>query len=366
MFLTQLGKEVKVFFTSKGNLIFMFCMPILLITIFSFALKDYMGGSYGTFDNAKVLYLVKDSTQFSSFENIKDNLESLGVTFEETTDYEAACKDVEGSKAYGVITLEKEGFSYFRSDFNEPEGGKLVRTLFVQMAGDAMNSADSTIQKSDDSDSDVKKIKLNVQHFESKNYYTFAGLAFSIMFMGLLVAFMVYDEKEHGTIERIRLSNAGIPAMIFSKVLTGVLCGIVMITASYIYSTTVLKVNWGEKAGYILLILSSLVLFSAVFGCVVGLLGKNKTMCQSMVMMFAMLCGYLGGSITPLYLLENVPVLNWIIKASPLYYVNRSVTSLYNGIVDEKLTYSILVLGGLTILLIFAGIAVGKKVNRKA
>lgn len=189
MFLTQLGKEVKVFFTSKGNLIFMFCMPILLITIFSFALKDYMGGSYGTFDNAKVLYLVKDSTQFSSFENIKDNLESLGVTFEETTDYEAACKDVEGSKAYGVITLEKEGFSYFRSDFNEPEGGKLVRTLFVQMAGDAMNSADSTIQKSDDSDSDVKKIKLNVQHFESKNYYTFAGLAFSIMFMGTTSCF---------------------------------------------------------------------------------------------------------------------------------------------------------------------------------
>jgi ABC-2 type transport system permease protein len=367
MFLTQLGKEVKVFFTSKGNLIFMFCMPILLITIFSYALKDYMGGSYGTFDNAKVLYLVKDSTQFSSFENIKVSLESLGVAFEETTDYEAACKDVEASKAYGVITLEKEGFSYFRSSFNEPEGGKLVRTLFVQMAGDTvtMDFGDSTIQKSDDNDSAVKKIMLSVQHFESKNYYTFAGLAFSIMFMGLLVAFIVYDEKEHGTIERIRLSNAGIPSMIFSKVLTGVLCGLVMITASYIYSTVVLKVNWGEKKGYILLILVSLVLFSAVFGCVVGLLGKNKTMCQSMVMMFAMLCGYLGGSITPLYLLENVPVLNWIIKISPLYYVNRSVTSLYSGIVDEKLIYSISVLGGLTVTLIFIGIAVGKKVNRK-
>ena len=100
------------------------------------------------------------------------------------------------------------------------------------------------------------------------------------MFMGLLVAFMVYDEKEHGTIERIKLSNAGIPGMIFSKVLTGVVCGMVMIGASYLYSRTVLHVNWGDKTGYILLILLCLVLFSATFGCVVGMIGKNKTMCQ--------------------------------------------------------------------------------------
>ena len=154
--------------------------------------------------------------------------------------------------------------------------------------------------------------------------------------------------------------------MIFSKVLTGVLCGMVMIGASYLYSRTVLKVDWGNKTAYILLILLCLVIFSATFGCVVGMIGKNKTICQSMVMMFAMLCGYLGGSITPLYLLENVPVLNWIIKLSPLYYVNRSVTSLYNGIIDEKMTYSILVLCGLTIALVIAGISAGKKVTKKA
>ena len=60
MFLLQLGKEIKVFFTSKGNLMFMFCMPLLLITIFSYALRDYIGGEYGTFQNAKVYYYVED------------------------------------------------------------------------------------------------------------------------------------------------------------------------------------------------------------------------------------------------------------------------------------------------------------------
>ena len=361
MFLLQLGKEIKVFFTSKGNLIFMFCMPLLLITIFSYALRDYMGGEYGTFDDAKLFYYVSDNTaDTSSFESIMTKLEGMGVTFEEVTDPETARTEVEASKAYGVITIKQDGYDYFRSSFNEPEGGKLVRSLFVQMAGGTVSV------NGDKAEEHVNKVRIEVKRFEAKNYYTFAGLAFSILFMGLLVAFMVYDEKEHGTIERIKLSNAGVPGMIFSKVLTGVLCGMVMIGASYLYSRTVLKVDWGNKTAYILLILLCLVIFSATFGCVVGMIGKNKTICQSMVMMFAMLCGYLGGSITPLYLLENVPVLNWIIKLSPLYYVNRSVTSLYNGIIDEKMTYSILVLCGLTIALVIAGISAGKKVTKKA
>lgn len=360
MFLLQLGKEIKVFFTSKGNLIFTFCMPLLLITIFSYALRDYIGGEYGTFQNAKVYYFIEDEgAVLSGFEEIRQKLEGLGVCFEQVNDYKAACSEVESSRAYGVISVKQDGYGYFRSSFNEPEGAKLVRTLFAQMAGDPKEFERTEIGNG------VKRTQIEVQRFEAKNYYTFAGLAFSIMFMGLLVAFMVYDEKEHGTIERIKLSNAGIPGMIFSKALTGVVCGMVMIGASYLYSRTVLNVNWGDKTVYILLILLCLVIFSATFGCVVGMIGKNKTMCQSMVMMFAMLCGYLGGSITPLYLLENVPVLNRIIQLSPLYYVNRSVTSLYNGIVDEKMLYSILVLGGLTITLAIVGIFAGKKVGKK-
>ena len=361
MFLLQLGKEIKVFFTGKGNILFMFLMPILLITVFSFALRDYMGGEYGTFDDGRVFYYVEGITGYEEeFESISTRIsDSLGIDFEQVSDYEKACRDTESGKAYGVIRITDDGFDYFRSSFNEPEGGKIVRTVFVQMAGDHVYNDEAYPVTY------VSRIRLEVNRFESKNYYTFAGLAFSILFMALLVAFMVYDEREYGTIERIRLSNAGISGMILSKALTGIICGMVMIGASYLYSRIVLKVNWGEKAVYIIAILSVLVVFSSTFGCVIGLIGKNRTMCQSMVMMFSMLCGYLGGSITPLYLLENVPVLNWIIRLSPLYYVNRAVTSLYNGIVDEKTAYSILVLSGLTVLLVMAGIGTGKKVRGK-
>lgn len=363
MFFVQMWKEIKVFFTSKGNLLFMFVMPLLLITIFSFALRDYISADYGTFDDGRVYYYLsaQNEARIDEFEKIREKMTgAIGISFEQVYDYEEACRRVESSKAYGVITIKDNGYDYFRSSFNEPEGGKLARTLFSQIADNYMSGTTSR------SGPAINKVRVEVNKLDSKNYYTFAGLAFSIMFMGLLVAFMVYDEKEFGTIERIKLGGAGILSMVISKVLTGVICGLIMIVTSFAYSRTVLKVDWGNKAGYIVIVLLCLVIFSAVFGCVVGLWGKNRTMCQSSVLMFSMLCGYLGGSITPLYLLENMPVLRFIVKISPLYYTNRAIISLYNGIIDEKTTYSILVLLGLTLAFIILGIHLGKKVTKKA
>ncbi len=362
MFLVQMWKEIKSFFTSKGNLLFMFAMPLLLITIFSFALRDYVDADYGTFEEGRVFYYIvdNDTSRTSEFESISQKInDSIGVSFEQVYDYEEACRLVESSEAYGVITIKNNGYEYFRSSFNEPEGGKLVRSIFIQMA------EGSYIESNDQNAPFINKIKIEANKLDSKSYYTFAGLSFSILFMGLLVAFSVYNEKEYGTIERIKIGGSGIPSMIISKVLTGVLCGIVMIGSSWAYSTFVLKVNWGSKIWHTMLVLLCLVIYSAVFGCVIGFIGKNKSMCQSTVLMVSMLCGYLGGSITPLYLLENMPVLKLIIRISPLYYTNRAIISLSNGIIDEKFTRSILVLLGLTILFAVLGIVFGKKVTRK-
>lgn len=173
--------------------------------------------------------------------------------------------------------------------------------------------------------------------------------------MGLLVGYSVFDEKAYGTITRIQLSRVGIGAMLFSKILTGIVCGCVQIISAFVFSSLVLGVKWGGKTGWIFLLLLMLVLYSAVFGAVIGMFSKNKSMCQSTLLMISMLCGYLGGSVTPLYLLENMPVLNIIIKISPLYHLNRAVTALSNGILDKNTLYTVLVLTGLSafMLIIF-------------
>ena len=352
-----LKKELKAFFTNKGNLVFMFLLPILLISIFSFALGDYVKAEYGTFENGKMLYYNDNASPEMSekFALICEKINSAtGVTFEQVADIQLAKIQVESSEAYGLITVTDSGFDYFRSDFNEPEGAKTVRGLFMQMAAGNNGSTDG--QK-------IQHITLKAAKPDSKKYYTFSGLAFSILFMGLLVGYSVFDEKAYGTITRIRLSHAGVGMMLLCKVLTGILCGCVQILSAFAFSSLVLGVKWGGKTALIFLLLLMLVLYSAVFGAVIGMLSKNKSMCQSAVLMVSMLCGYLGGSVTPLYLLENMPVLNIIIKLSPLYHLNRAVTALSNGILDRSTFYTVLVLTGLSVFMLVLFMLTRNKTN---
>ena len=57
---------------------------------------------------------------------------ATGVTFEQVADIQSAKEQVESSEAYGLITVTDSGFDYFRSEFNEPEGGRMARGLFPQ------------------------------------------------------------------------------------------------------------------------------------------------------------------------------------------------------------------------------------------
>lgn len=345
MFILLWKKELKAFFSNKGNLIFMILLPIVLISIFSLALGDYIRGDYKTFDNGKVFYYQDNSSMeyVQEFERIKSEIsESTGVAFIEVTDLPKAEKAVEESEAYGVITITEGGYDYFRSTFNEPQGGKIIRSLFEQMSStvDRINGVA------------IKSVVVQGDHLDAKIYYTFSALTFAILFMGVLVGHSVINEKESGTIIRVQISKAGKGSLMAGKVLTGMLCGIGEICAAFLFSNFVLGVNWGKYLYVILCILLCLVWLSAVFGAVVGMLAANKSMCQSIIMMFAMLCGYLGGAITPLYLLENMPVLRMIVKISPLYWTNQALICLYNGILDEKAVKSAGVLLGLSVIVI--------------
>lgn len=356
MFWLLLKKELKVFYQSKGNLSIMLFLPLLLLIIFGLALGTYMQTDYGTFEDGAVLYYDAgaDRDGMDRFENIRERIiAATGVTFTEVTDYSFAQKQVESSKAYGVVTLQEGGFEYFRSTFNEPEGGQLVRSLFEQLADKDMEN--EPIQ--------IARTVLAAEPIDSKAYYASASLAFSILFMGLLVGFSVYNEKSLGTIERIQLSRAGVSRMFAAKIVTGALCGLGQFVVVFLFTGLVFHVSWGQKIPWMFLLFALLSLLSAVFGGVVGMLCKSKSMCQSIVLMVAMLSGYLGGSITPLSLLENTPVMHVIVNLSPLYWVNRAVTNLRNDILNESTLYAALVLIGLLLVTVLVGFLSGKKAS---
>ncbi len=357
MFLQLMKKELKVYLSSKVNLVFLIILPILFIGLFSVALKNYIGADYGTFEDGKVFWYesVTDGEYAERFTLIKDNIsEATGVTFEKVTDLEQAKNDVDKSKAFGVITVKADGYDYYRSPYNETEGGKLIRTMLVQLADS------KSLQPTDHVAVIENNIEVNVNDVDSYAYYTFSAVAFTLMMLSVGIAVSIYDERENKTIERYRISNIGIWGMLGIKITVGMIAGLIQLVISFLFSSLVLGVNWGNKIGFMLLLLLLHNLFAVLFAVLLGTKGKNKSVSQDIVMVVTMLSAYLGGSVTPVYILENVPVLNVILKISPLYWTNRALISLYNDIVDEKTLYSILISVGLS-LVIFIAIALGEK-----
>ena len=108
----------------------------------------------------------------------------------------------------------------------------------------------------------VEETSIGGNLVTSFEYYTFAELALIILYISLATAESVYNEGRLKTINRIRLSKANDLQLIISKAILGIIIGILQITEVYLFSTFILKVNWGENLPIMICVLLALVVFS--------------------------------------------------------------------------------------------------------
>ncbi|MCM1096867.1 MAG: ABC transporter permease [Ruminococcus flavefaciens] len=352
-----LCKELKKYFSNKVNILFLFLLPVLFVTFFSFALENYIDSDYDTFEDGVIFYVTEnaDAGHLEKFAEISEKItSSTGVVFEEVNDLEAAKADVEQSKAFAVIRITADGFDYFRSEFNEPVGGEIIRSMFLQSSDSYENPSDGVM---------VIENNMDIKKTTSKIYYTFAAAAFLILFMAFLTSMSIIEEKELGTDIRIRISRIGSGGVLLAKALTAICGGIAEIIIIYLYSHFVIGVEWGGNLPLIFLVLLLLIVFSTSLGVMIGTFCKSKTVAQETSLVAGLMCGYLGGSITPAYLMENMPVLCHVIKLSPLYWTNKALISLYNDIVDKNTAYSAVVLVALSMICIAATLKKNREVR---
>lgn len=344
MLYIMLKKEIKLFFSNKTNLIFMFAMPLVIVSIFSFCLQSYMDTDYGTFDDGKVFFVDQDASEKlqSQFNLLSIQItNATGVVFEQVNDYDDAMKRVELSEAFSVIRLSGDDMTYYRSPYNETVGGQIVRSLFRELTNSMIGNKTY-----------VNRVVLENKPINSKVYYSFAGLSFVILYMALIVSNSTADERELQTIDRIRISKSGEGMMFLSKVITGILCAALMTVIVYLFTLFILGVIWGPQIGYMLLIFLALAIFSSLFGCVLGMVCKTKAMSQNVVLITNILFAFLGGVFLPASILETLPVLKNITKISPLYWTNQAMASLYNNVLDNNTGYSIAILTILSVILL--------------
>lgn len=326
-------KEIKQFFRKPFNVLFMLAAPVILILLMSYAMSNLIGTAKteSSSPNIKVLFLSdKDAPaqfihKFSVFqEYAADNID---VLFVEADSFSDGCQEVDKNKAAALIKISADGYYYYRSPYNEPAEGSMLRTAFHTRMGSPENA---------DIGSYIESKIVSQKTINSYTYFTFAELGFIMIYLCLIVGQNVYFEKETKTFERIYISRAGTSKMLVSKIAMGATVGVIQIFLVYGISTFALQVDWGGLSVFLFFLYLLLAVFSSSLGAIAGLFMKKKTSLNDTLLMSSIFIGFLGGGLTPLSFLDTIKAVSMLCKLSPLYWVTNSAIILSGGIFDDK------------------------------
>ena len=347
MFFVMLKKELKMFFRSKGNVIMLFLFPIILITTLSLSLKNIMSSEteiFGENDKDSIVYYSVDENAkykdgfFMFVDRIK---KEINIKFKEVEDLDKVKDKIDDDKAIAYVSLYKSNFDIYTSKNGDTTKSKIFKSMIESLFN--KYGTYETIEKLNEksvnnvikSTYDKYVVSENIngkKTVTSAEYYTFAELALIILNVSTVIGELVYKEKQLNTINRIKMSKVSERTMIFSKIALGIIISILQIILVYIYTTLILKVNWGENTLKFILLFIVFGLFSSMLGAIVGVSCKTDTAVAGILNGIMYLICILGGCFSTRLMITKVPILNKLMYLSPIYWINTAINTMICGL----------------------------------
>ena len=347
MFFVMLKKELKMFFRSKGNVIMLFLFPIILITTLSLSLKNIMSSEteiFGENDKDSIVYYSVDENAkykdgfFMFVDRIK---KEINIKFKEVEDLDKVKDKIDDDKAIAYVSLYKSNFDIYTSKNGDTTKSKIFKSMIESLFN--KYGTYETIEKLNEksvnnvikSTYDKYVVSENIngkKTVTSAEYYTFAELALIILNVAGVIGELVYKEKQLNTINRIKMSKVSERTMIFSKIALGIIISILQIILVYIYTTLILKVNWGENTLKFILLFIVFGLFSSMLGAIVGVSCKTDTAVAGILNGIMYLICILGGCFSTRLMITKVPILNKLMYLSPIYWINTAINTMICGL----------------------------------
>lgn len=360
-------KELMHFFKNKMDIVTMVIFPIVLILVMGTSLKGIMNVDTNIFKDEVVYYSIdcKNNTYIKNFEIIKSNLEkNYNIKFKLIEDIITAKENVNLEKSLAYISINNNGYEFYRNENGENTSQKIFRNMFEQFLH--KNSLVETISENNINIVNYKSINEQVINLKEKNlnsngvdsytYYTFAELVLIILYISSITSISLYKEKYLNTMSRMRICNISYLSILTSKVVLGIIIGIIQISVVFIVSRFMLNVNWGNNLGSIFLVLICLIIFSSILGVVTSVIFKDHKTSTSVCNILIIIMGLLGGSYMPISLITSSPITNLVAKISPTYWANISILSLSYGIKTIYPYISIIISIGLSAFLTLIGL----------
>ncbi len=149
-----------------------------------------------------------------------------------------------------------------------------------------------------------KQFKLHSVGLPSKelNLKTHEAAGLTIFFLFLTVQFgflSVIEERSHGTLVRLRAASVSRRSIIFGKVLTSIVLGLVSTTVLALATTLILGADWGGFPGVVLLVLAAVVAATAFTACIATFVHTAEQAVEWQAII-AGLMGAFGGAMFPI------------------------------------------------------------------
>lgn len=370
---TLIKKEITQFFRNKTDVLTMFVFPIILIVVMGTSLNGLMNVDKNIFENKYVYYkvndLVKNEKYLQAFYNLKNSCEeSIKIKFKEIKDDNKARELVNKGESLAFININKDNYDYYRSENKETSAQKIFKNVFNEYLKryaliDSIGNTNPKIIQDILNEESLIKLKeegINNSGIDSFTYYTFAELILIILYVSTITSISMYKENFQSTFTRLRISKANNLSVIISKIILGIVIGMIQVIIIYFISTVFLKINWGENLLDIFIVLISFITFSSVLGVSISMIFKDNKAASSVINILIIILGFLGGSYMPISLIKSTQITNILCQLTPTYWANISLLSLSTGLSSNYTYKSIFISLSLSTILIIIGFIVNK------
>lgn len=355
--------EIKEFFKNKIYVIAMFIFPLILIIIMGTALDGHMSMDNNIFRDKIIYYRISnsDDKHIKLFYNFMMEFEKkTNVSFIQVDKNEVAMKSVNSNKAISFIDLNGYNYKYFRNENKESNESKVFRNVFEQyykkynLLGSLRKNNSTELEKiiNNQISISLRSKSISQEEVNSFTYYTFTQLTLIILYIPIIVSISIYKDKNLQRTSRLKKLKFNNINILISKVVLGLVIGILQILIIYLVSTRFFYVNWGKNLLTMFAVLVALIIFSSILGIFIfTMCSKQKTTIMIInILIIAMV--FLGGAYAPIGLLKSSSVTSFLSKISPTYWSNISLISLSQGVNVNYHVISIAFSLGISILLL--------------
>ena len=365
-------KEIIQFLRNKTDVLTMLIFPIILIVVMGTALNGLMNVDKNIFENKDIYYKksgTKDEELYNIFINFKKSFtDTIKVNFIEVKDNKKAIDSVNNGDSLCFIEIKDNDYDYYKSQNRDISSQKIFKNIFEQyikrytLIENIGANNPNIIQDilNEESLIFIKEEGINNKGIDSFTYYTFAELILIMMYVSGITSISMYKEGLQGTITRIRMSKTSNLSVILSKIILGIIIGILQTIVIYLVSTVFLGVNWGNDLIQIFMVIVSFIIFSSVLGVASSMIFSDNKTSSSFINTVIIILGFLGGSYMPISLIKSTKLTNILCQLTPTYWANISLLSLSTGLNSDYTYISISLSLSISAILILLASIVNK------